>query len=52
VTIVVQAYKYFTNYGTRLSILTMVISAMFLVAFAAFYPRTEAALTTGDRATA
>ncbi len=40
-TIVVQLYKYFTNYGTRISITTTVISIIFLAAFAVTYPRTE-----------
>jgi hypothetical protein len=39
VTIVTQLYKYFTDYGTRLSVTTMVISGLFLIAFAVFYPR-------------
>lgn len=42
-TIAVQLYKYFTNYGTRLSLTTVVISVIFLVAFGVFYPRGDTA---------
>ncbi|MHB8509258.1 MAG: hypothetical protein ACYDGR_11510 [Candidatus Dormibacteria bacterium] len=46
VTIVIQLYKYFTNYGTRPTILTTVVSALFFVAFLALYPRTAAVAAT------
>jgi ABC-type sulfate transport system permease subunit len=45
-TIAVQLWKYTTAYGTRPSILTMVVSAIFLVGFLALYPRHEAVGTT------
>jgi hypothetical protein len=38
-TIVTQLYKYFTDYGTRLSVTTMVVSGLFLIGLAVFYPR-------------
>lgn len=45
-TIVTQAWKYFTTYGTRPSVLTMVISAIFLAGFVALYPRHEPVAST------
>ncbi|MFN2463715.1 MAG: hypothetical protein ABR573_07430 [Candidatus Dormibacteria bacterium] len=45
-TIAVQLWKYTTSYGTRPSLLTMVISAIFLVGFLALYPRNEAVAST------
>jgi hypothetical protein len=48
-TIISQLWKYLTNYGTHLSISTMVVSAIFLILFAIFYPRAEVEVTATTR---
>lgn len=38
-TLVVGALRWFGNFGTRLTVTAMVVSAIFLVGYAVFYPR-------------
>ncbi|HEV3231127.1 MAG TPA: hypothetical protein VG245_02605 [Candidatus Dormibacteraeota bacterium] len=45
-TIISGVWKYASNYGTHLNVTTMVISALFLIAFGVLYPRGDSPVHT------